>query len=97
MDFSDLQLQSSLLSFSQFNLVCEQQGVVAASQSAYMAGHLISALTVGAISDRHVRSIQIISSHVQFVFTATSLSNGHVLKILLPEQNSLPGSTAGTV
>lgn len=38
--------------FSQFDLVCEQQGMVAVSQSLYMAGHMISAMTMGAVSDR---------------------------------------------
>lgn len=53
---------------------------MAVSQSVYMAGHLISALSMGAISDRYVRSTQDQStssiSHVPFVFAATLVSNG---------------------
>lgn len=58
--------------------------MVALSQSAFIAGHMIWALSLGAISDRFVYSIHAFSSHVHFVLTATRVQNGpYMMRMLL--------------
>lgn len=52
----------------------------AVSQSAYMAGHMLSALTMGAVSDRCVCKSNP-PLHVPFVFTATGVSNGQYVTV----------------
>ncbi|XP_049912222.1 solute carrier family 22 member 13-like [Epinephelus moara] len=45
---------------SEFDLVCDKNGMIEASQSIYMAGFLFGALTFGAISDRFGRRFAIL-------------------------------------
>ncbi|XP_074549423.1 solute carrier family 22 member 13-like [Halichoeres trimaculatus] len=47
---------------TEFDLVCERSGLIEASQSIYMAGYMIGALTYGAISDRFGRRFAVLLS-----------------------------------
>ncbi|XP_034561798.1 solute carrier family 22 member 13-like [Notolabrus celidotus] len=49
-------------SVTDFDLVCDQSGLIEVSQSVYMAGYMVGAVTYGAISDRFGRRFAVLLS-----------------------------------